>query len=122
MKKRKPIIYWLTILFLANFSACCTPEKEIVGSWIQPIPGQPGRFQGIIFQSGGQAASLNMVTLQYESWRIHEGRLVLTGKSIGNRQTLSFADTLDIVRLSADTLVLKRGKELELVFTRKKEN
>ena len=111
MKKRKPIIYWLAILSLASLPACQSPEKEIVGSWIQPIFGQPGRFQGIVFQPGGQAASLNMSTLQYESWSIREDRLILTGKSIGNRRTISFSDTLDIARLSSDTLVLKRGKK-----------
>lgn len=65
---------------------------------------------------------MNMSTLQYESWSIREDRLILTGKSIGNRRTISFSDTLDIVRLSSDTLVLKRGKKLELVYTREKEN
>ncbi len=69
-----------------------------------------GKVQGVKIEKGGNASSINMATLVYESWKQNGDQLVLTGKSIGNGQTIEFADTLEIIKLSADSLILNNGK------------
>lgn len=65
--------------------------------------------QGIKIEFKGKATSINMATLQYETWENKGDKLILTGKSIGNRQTLSFTDTLTIEKLTQDSLILNKG-------------
>ena len=50
-----------------------------------------------------------MATLQYKSWKINGKTLILEGESTGNRQTLHFSDTLNIIQLDKDQLILKKG-------------
>lgn len=59
---------------------------------MQPIPGQETRTQGVTLEQGGKASSVNMQTLLYENWALQGNSLVLTGKSIGNGQTVEFAE------------------------------
>lgn len=105
-----------TLLFFAAafaFVACHTnaryTEQELVGLWVEPIPGM-GNVQGVALKEGGEAHSINMATLLYEHWECNGSELLLTGKSAGNHQTIAFTDTLKIEKVSADSLILMRGK------------
>lgn len=89
------------------FTAC--DGNSIEGKWVEPIPGMENQVQGICLEKGGKAYSINMATLQYESWEKKNNMLVLTGKSIGNHETGSFSDTLVIEKLTKDELTLKKG-------------
>ena len=60
-----------------------------------------------------------MATLAYDTWTIEGNCLILGGKSIGNGQTIDFSDTLVVVRLSADTMVLRMGA-MDFEYTREK--
>ena len=93
---------------LCLLSACNNPKSSTgedsnvfnwEGNWIEVMPVNKQYVQGICFQSGGKAESIGMATLKYESWKVWEGKqkLILTGKSIGNGQTIEFSDTLDII-------------------------
>lgn len=104
------------LLFLAAafaFVSCQTnakySEPELVGLWVEPIPGMD-KVQGVALKEGGEAHSINMATLLYEHWECNGNELLLTGKSIGNHQTIDFTDTLKIEKVSADSLILMRGK------------
>jgi hypothetical protein len=110
---------FLYLLFFAVcfLVSCSQPAKSIVGSWAEPVPGQPGQVQGIRIEAEGKASSINMQTLVYESWEQQGDQIILTGKSIGNRQTISFSDTFEIVRLTADSLVIKKGN-FRRIYTR----
>lgn len=83
-------------------------DPRIEGSWVEPVPGMERSMQGIRFEKGGKASSINMATLRYERWERTGDRLILTGKSIGNHQSLPFTDTLQIRTLTPDELVLER--------------
>ena len=87
----------------------CSEKPEILGDWVQPIPGQKDRVQGIRFENGGKLSSINMSTLAYETWERNGNKLVLSGKSIGNGVTSPFSDTYYIEKLDEQTLVLKDG-------------
>ncbi len=89
--------------------ACTSEETPLTGSWVQAVPGMPDLVQGFTLEQDGHAESIGMATLQYEQWLRDGDRLILTGKSIGNGQTISFSDTLDIVKLTEDSLWLVRG-------------
>jgi len=93
---------------LILISGCNTSKNGLIGSWIQQVPGQTDRVQGIRIEAVGKASSINMQTLQYETWEQQGSRIILQGKSIGNGQTLSFSDTLEIEKLTADTMILRK--------------
>lgn len=107
MKKQSLFRYVCGYMVVATFSAC--HEVSIEGSWVEPVSGMNSMFQGFKLESGGEASSINMATLQYKTWKKEGDRLILTGKSIGNHQTVSFSDTLIIESLSEDSLQLKKG-------------
>lgn len=100
-------------LLMGLLAACGGNSTSIVGAWVEPVPGMEGQVQGINIEEGGSASSVNMATLVYESWKQEGDKLILTGKSIGNGQTIEFADTMGIKRLTADSLVLdNQGMEI----------
>lgn len=100
----------LSILLLAAaLSACSTEKPSPEGVWLEPVPGMPGKVQGFDLQKDGKAASVNMATLQYENWEKDGNTLTLRGKSLGNHQTISFTETLQIEQLTNETLIIKNG-------------
>ena len=96
--------------FLAVSLAACGDAENIVGTWVQPVPGLPEMQQGFVLEAGGKASSVNMATLQYETWQHHGKSLILSGKSMGNHQVIEFSDTLIIEKLTSDSLILKKGQ------------
>ena len=89
------------------FTAC--GGNGIEGEWVEPIPGMETQMQGVNLEKGGKASSINMATLQYEKWEKKGNMLILSGKSIGNHETISFTDTLTIEELKENKLTLKKG-------------
>ena len=59
-----------------------------------------------------------MATLKYKGWSqpAHDV-LVLDGMSIGNGVSAPFSDTLRVVRLTTDSLQLRRGS-MDITYTR----
>lgn len=92
-------------------AAVCTAcsGNSIEGEWVEPVPGMENQMQGVNLEKGGKASSINMATLQYESWEKQGDKLILSGKSIGNHETSSFTDTLVIEKLTENELTLKKG-------------
>lgn len=83
---------------------------SITGTWVEPIPGNETGEQGIQLMEDGTATSVNMATLQYSGWKIiNDSILLLTGKSIGNRQVIDFTDTFRIAAVSDSALILDLG-------------
>lgn len=92
---------------VAVFTAC--NGNGIEGKWVEPVPGMKNQTQGINLEKGGKASSINMATLQYEKWEKQGNKLLLSGKSIGNSETINFTDTLIIVSCTNDKLKLQKG-------------
>jgi uncharacterized lipoprotein NlpE involved in copper resistance len=93
-------------------------QVSLEGRWMECRPDMPQLFQGVELKAGGQAASIGMSTLLYDKWKCEDGNLILSGKSLGNGQTIAFDDTLRIVRQTPDTLVLGRGGEARWEYYR----
>ena len=86
----------------------CSSEPQLIGSWEELIPGSENHWQGFNLEQNGVASSINMSTLLYESWQRENDLLILSGKSVGNGQTLDFTDTMTIKKLTSDSLVVQR--------------
>jgi len=56
---------------LCLLSAC--NGVNIEGAWVEPVPGMEEMQQGFVLAPGGKASSINMATLQYESWKEEKG-------------------------------------------------
>lgn len=98
-------------------------EKDLTGNWIEVMPVNQHIVQGVSLYEKGEAASIGMATLQYQHWGLTgDSRLVLEGKSIGNGQTIEFADTLDIVSFSGDTLTLGKGDMYRIQYVRRQDD
>lgn len=96
---------------LTGLLTACEQGAKIEGSWVEPVPGMENMKQGFTLEENGKASSINMATLLYESWEKKGNSLILSGKSVGNHQTIAFTDTLVIEGLSADQLILKKGTQ-----------
>lgn len=103
---------WIVLASLILTTACShTPSYSVIGSWIQPIPGQ-NRYQGIQLEPDGTAYSLGMRTLLYTSWDQKGDLLILNGSSIGNGGTFPFTSFYRIIELTENKLVLKHKSSL----------
>ncbi len=100
---------FLFLVFGLFLSACGSEELSIEGKWVEPVPNMPEIKQGFDLAQGGKAKSIGMATLQYDSWKEKDGRLILSGKSIGNHQTIEFTEEYEIVSVDENKLVLKNG-------------
>ena len=95
--RMKTLLLAATVLIIA-MTACNEKKSKvtIIGSWIMPIDGQPGKMQGIRLDEDGEASSINMATLVYKYWEQQGDELYLTEKSFGNKKKKKKKDTLRI--------------------------
>lgn len=95
----------------------CGNKAGLEGTWVEPVPGMEGMFQGFDLEKGGKASSVNMATLRYETWAQEGDRLILSGESIGNGVSCQFSDTLTVLKMTTDSLILKKDR-LALRYSR----
>lgn len=100
-------------------TACTTTPDPVAGTWVEPIPGMPGKVQGFSLEADGSASSVNMATLTTERWTREGDRLILEGKSIGNGQTIEYRDEWTVLEIGS-VLKLRRADGAERVLTRSK--
>jgi len=85
--------------------------NSLLGIWTMPNPLDGSDYVGVVLKEGGVAESINQSTLFYKSWKIFNGRLVLTGDREGGGD-FEEIDTFDIKTLGADSLILQNGEDL----------
>ena len=119
--RMKTLLLAATVLIIA-MTACNEKKSKvtIIGSWIMPIDGQPGKMQGIRLDEDGEASSINMATLVYKYWEQQGDELYLTVKSIGNGVEIEGIDTLKIEKLTTDSLVLNSNYGYTLRYAKEK--
>ena len=113
---------WMSVAAVLLVVACGQNKKQdamsFVGNWIEVMPDNPQIIQGVTLNADGTASSIGMATLLYESWALDDERLILNGKSVGNGQTIDFSDTLNIVRHTADSLVVGKNEMYRRAYFR----
>lgn len=98
-------------------TACTTTPDPVAGTWVEPIPGMPGKVQGFSLEADGSASSVNMATLTTERWTREGDRLILEGKSIGNGQTIEYRDEWMVLEAD-DVLRLRSADSVERLLQR----
>lgn len=97
-----------------------SPYYFIAGTWVEPSPINDKEVQGFALKDDGTASSVNMATLQFNKWNLNNRILTLNYTSIGNKQTIEGIDTLDVVRIDADSLILSNQKQIVWKLARQK--
>lgn len=97
-----------------------SPYYFITGTWVEPNPINDKEVQGFILKDDGTASSVNTATLQFNKWNLNNRILTLNYTSIGNKQTIEGIDTLDVVRIDADSLILSNQKQIVWKLARQK--
>lgn len=109
-------------LITAVVVTACTPQinqEPFVGNWIELMPSNSQIIQGVTLNADGSARSIGMATLLYEKWVLNpDSTLVLFGKSIGNGETIDFSDTLDVVKITLDSMSLGRFGQYRIDYFR----
>lgn len=94
---------------------------NVAGSYLAPIPGMEAFSEGVKLNADGSASSINTATLQYSKWTpLSSGKnelVILTGESIGNRQTIPVSDTFTVVKEADGTTALQSTGGRKLTFT-----
>lgn len=106
-----------SLLLLVSCAGSASYEN-LPGHWIESMPANPQITQGVRLDADDGAASIGMHTLKYTGWERRGNRLILHGQSIGNHQTFDFSDTLDIVRLDADSMTLGKSGSYRIDYVR----
>ena len=78
----------------------------LVGQWVMPNPMDGSSEMGIYIKDGGIAESINMGTLLYQSWRLHNGQLeIVSMRDDGGNfeETTSY----QLLFLTNDSLAIK---------------
>lgn len=83
-------------------------QADILGKWVEPVPGMPSMQQGFLLKENGEAESIGMATLHYKKWERSNDKLILSGISLGNHQNIDFSNIYQIDELTDNRLVLKK--------------
>lgn len=97
-----------------------SPYYYIQGTWLEPNPINPKEMQGFILNQNGTARSINMTTLLFKNWNLDDRQLTLQYESIGNKQTIVGSDTLNVIKIDADSLILGNDKTVIWRLVRQK--
>ena len=97
-----------------------SPYYYIQGTWLEPNPINSQEMQGFTLNQNGTASSVNMATLLIKNWNLDNWTLTLQYESIGNKQTITGTDTLNVVKINADSLILTKKAEVVWRLARQK--
>lgn len=93
--------------------------KSIQGQWIEADNAE--YIQGFSLEENGLAREIGTHTLTYSAWNLSGNQLLLTGKSIGNGQTIDFIDTLEVIRMDS-ILVVNNSRGAQIRYMRPVKN
>lgn len=104
---------------LCLYSCSKSVGDKLTGSWLESVEmGDSTIYQGFTLKADSVCASINMATLRYAKWGL-EGQdqtIIMHGRSLGNGGTFDFIDTLSIVQLSQDSLIVSRNGQTVRYF------
>ncbi len=99
------LLFLICLIFI--FSCANVNSDKIVGNWIEIKSGNPEIRQGVSFEKSGRAISINNKSIIYENWKRKGDKLIVAGKNYNSGKAISFSDTLDIVNITHDSLILE---------------
>ena len=84
----------------------------LLGDWVMPDPLDGSDEVGIRLKEGGVAESIEMTNITYRTWRIFNGKLMITSIREGGGQ-VEETDYYDILKLTYDTLVYRSAGKMQ---------
>ncbi len=84
--------------------------NSLLGNWLMPNPIDGSDFVGLRLKDGGIAESINQSSTFYKTWRIYNGKLVLTSQRDGGGDDEE-TDTFRIEKLGPDSLCIKSPED-----------
>ncbi len=79
----------------------------LLGQWVEHTPDY---HQGFELRAGGTAYGIGMSTVSVKQWELPDpDHLWMMGVILGSGENTVFEDTLEIEKLTADSLVLREG-------------
>jgi hypothetical protein len=83
-------------------------ESQLIGRWLQPVPGVDKTMQGFQLKKKGVITSVNTYSLVYDKWQLMRDTLLLWSHAEGMdaEDTAVIADTFLIRSLTDSSLVL----------------
>lgn len=110
--------FFISTLSLLMLFSCTDNKKQFVGNWIEIMPANPMIVQGITLNEDGTASSIGMKTLLYNKWELNKESIILWGQSVGNGQTIDFSDTMNVVKITPDSLTLGKFGMYQISYYR----
>ncbi|ASZ10249.1 lipocalin family protein [Chitinophaga pendula] len=86
---------------------------QLVGTWMQPVPGLEKERQGFRLNKDGSMRSINTYTLVYEKWQLAHDTLLLWNHAEGVKDTAHIIDTTIVKALTDSSLTLYPTKAAE---------
>jgi hypothetical protein len=84
--------------------------SSMLGNWVEPNPLDGSSMQGLTIKESGIATSIEN-TVTYKTWRIFNGKLLLTYINEGSMNDNETVDTFDIKSLGNDSLTISNPNE-----------
>lgn len=112
---------FLIFLIFTTISCSSLNSKNtnlFYGQWLEETTPNKSYIQGFELRPDGTASSIGMATLKYEAWSVNDTSLILTGKSIGNGQTIDFSDEWHILEISPSHLRMQNDNGYQLNYYR----
>src|SRR5574344_537138 len=85
--------------------------SSMLGNWVEPNPLDGSSMQGLTIKESGIATSIEN-TVTYKTWRIFNGKLLLTYINEGSMNDNETVDTFDIKSLGNDSLTISNPNEI----------
>ena len=110
LMKRVILLIALTSLLQGCKSTPTVTSRVItpIGRWSVASASSDTEFHGVELLEDGRARSINLVSVHYEQWMQRGDTLMLSGCSVARNEDSFFTDTMRILTLTHDKLVLKQ--------------
>jgi hypothetical protein len=97
-----------SVAIIATTDTVTYNADQLVGKWLQPVPGLDNETQGFFLKKNGKAISINTYSLVYDKWLLQHDTLLLWNHAEGTHSKDSAAtiDTTIIKSLTDTSLVL----------------
>lgn len=106
--KKHLILTALSALFV-TFMASCGNDSKIAGTWVQPkAEGSLVDEQGFTLLEDGNIICINTGFVEYQTWEKKGNQLIICGQYTGTAPH-DFCDTMNIVQISKESMVLEQG-------------
>ncbi|MYY27360.1 lipocalin family protein [Elizabethkingia anophelis] len=99
-------------------------HEQLIGSWVQTIPGLEDENQGFVLNKDYTAQSINIHTFKYDKWSFSKDTLFLSGHSQGVKEFGENIDTMLIKKLNSKELIIApvNARNLEEKYVRQNNN